>query len=88
MAPTSTSTGRVALTGPTIVRGRCFIAKYPAIQEDSTKALFSRIYFCTAHPPNPVENRNGEKMAADRTVFRKRTGMTALPRSDTFFAES
>ena len=54
----------------------------------SALVLSSWIYFCTAQPPNPVENRNGEKMAADRTVFRKRTGMTALPPSDTFFAES
>ena len=88
MAPSSTSTGRVALTGPTIVSGRCFIAKYPASQEESTRALFRRMYFCTSHPQNPVENRKGEKMRAERTVFRKRTGMTALSFSEIFFAES
>ena len=88
MAPSSTNTGRVALTGPTIVSGRCFIAKYPAIQEESTRALFNRMYFCTSQPPKPVENRKGEKIRADRTVFRKRTGITALSFSEIFFAES
>ena len=46
------------------------------------------MYFCTAQPPKPVANRKGEKIRADRTVFRKRTGMTALPFSEIFFAES
>ena len=40
-APTSTNTGRVALTGPTIVRGRCFIPKYPKIHEVRTMTDFT-----------------------------------------------
>ena len=53
-APTSTITGRVALIGPTMVMGRCFMAMYPNDHELSTITLLSTMYLCTSHPYCPT----------------------------------
>ena len=98
IAPTSTMTGLVALMGPTMVSGRCFIPKYPRIQELSTIMLFNIIHFCTSQPPagatlNMLPSKvvpfdesttRGRNIREQNSVFRKRTGITAFPLSDFF----
>ena len=42
-APSNTSMGRVALIGPLMVMGKCFMEKYPKSHEESTMSDLMRI---------------------------------------------
>jgi hypothetical protein len=50
--------------------------------------LFSRMYFWTAQPPQPVLMINGSRMSELKSVFRNRTGITALSFKEAFLKES
>ena len=102
MAPSSTITGRVALTGPTIVRGRCLIPMYPNTHDTSTIADLASTSRCASTPrgansstvpsnhpqPNCAEQRAGRKKRAQKSVLSSSTGNTSFRLSAFFLATS
>ena len=101
IAPTSVMTGLVALTGPTMVSGSFFMAKYPQIHDDSTTKALIITNLCSRQPPSgiyrllsgdiiPVNEptMEGRKNRVQITVFMRSTGMTAFPCSDFFLNTS
>ena len=101
-APTRVMTGRVALIGPTMVSGRCFIPKYPKVHEERTMTDFRRMYRCTSHPASGTKKMvccnhsgrkwemrmNGRNIRLEKRVFSPSTGSTALPANDFFLNTS
>ena len=101
-APTSTITGRVALIGPTMVSGRCFMPKYPKIHEVSTMADFRTTSPWASHVPGAVARRvwsnhprpssaeriAGRKNSVEKSVLSSSTGSTAFPVRAFFLAAS
>ena len=95
-------TGRVALIGPTMVIGRCFIAKYPKIHDVRTIADLSRTSpwarrvpgedsstVPSNHPrPHSAERIAGRKKSEQMKVLSSSTGSTAFPVRAFFLAAS
>ena len=89
----------MALICPVIVKGRCFMAKYPQIHDDRTISDFMAMsmWSCGSMAgtntrlslfvsPQCEDMMNAAKTADDRSMLMNRTGSTAFPVSD-FFLE-
>ena len=85
-----------------MVSGKCFIPKYPNIHEERTMKDLMMINLCTPHPTTGTSNIvppntagakhdtriNGRNIKLENTVFKNKTGSTALSLSACFLKAS
>jgi len=85
-----------------MVSGRCFIPKYPNIQEESTINDFIIMNLCSSQPATGTSNivppnksgaytdrrMKGRKIRLEKIVFKNKTGSTALSLRDCFLNTS